>query len=220
MVYLLSIVLSMLLWWANLADVAAAGNTYYASPRGSDSNPCSQSSPCSLGTGIARLQAGGTLILQGGTYSNPPLVIPTSASGSAGAHTRMRVSDGATVILYGDINLGDDLHDFTIDGLNGTLILDGQQTGGGIYTARASNMRFEQFEIRWTVMGFQGGFTTLSSSACTSIILGLMKTAPCRSGAGMVLHGKKAERGQTSPSIPVHMWGVNRILFGIWVFDE
>jgi hypothetical protein len=158
MVYLLSIVLSMLLWWANPADVAAAGNTYYASPRGSDSNPCSQSSPYSLGTGIARLQAGDTLILQGGTYSNPPLVIPTSASGSAGAHTRMRVSDGATVILYGDINLGDDLHDFTIDGLNGTLILDGQQTGGGIYTARASNMRFEQFEIRWTVMGFQGGF--------------------------------------------------------------
>src|SRR5262245_11953647 len=107
MVYFLSAVFAILLWWANPAYVAAAGNTYYTSPRGSDSNPCSQSSPCALSTGVARLQAGDTLIMQEGTYSIGEMFIPSSKSGSSGAHTRMTTAPAATVTLSGSIGLGD-----------------------------------------------------------------------------------------------------------------
>ena len=168
MVYLLSIVFSLLLWWANPASVAAAGNIYYVSPRGSASSPCSQSSPCAMDTGLTRLRAGDTLILQAGTYDNLPfnsdnvrqLTIPGSASGSDAARTRIRVANGATVIIYGAMVFTGTPHHITVDGLDGTLILDGMQKGQILPSdAVADHMRLEAFEFRWGLMGIVGGWT-------------------------------------------------------------
>jgi hypothetical protein len=55
------------LTWA--APFAADAATYYVSPSGSDSNPCSQTSPCrTVRQGLTRLSAGDTLYIRGGTY--------------------------------------------------------------------------------------------------------------------------------------------------------
>ena len=67
--FLLAGVISVV--WIALPDheAMAAGNTYYVATSGSDSNSCSQSSPCrTIARGSSMLAAGDTLYIRGGTY--------------------------------------------------------------------------------------------------------------------------------------------------------
>jgi hypothetical protein len=153
MLYFFSIVLAVLWGWATPASVGAAGNTYYVSPGGSGSNPCSQSSPCSMNTGIAALRGnqGDTLILQGGNY-NQGLTIPGGKGGSSeGTRTIIRVADGATVTIRGiDFASTGSNSYLTVTGEHGTLIADGQETDdvGAGNSNPADHIRLKRIEIK------------------------------------------------------------------------
>ena len=88
--------LSLLLVQAML-PVASQAATYYVSPQGSDTAPCSAPAPCqTINAGIQRLQGGDTLVIGSGTYHETILAIP---SGTAGAPTVIHAAPGATVWL-------------------------------------------------------------------------------------------------------------------------
>lgn len=89
--------------------------------------------PGNLTSQLAATGAGDTLILEEGTY-NGHVNIPVSASGtSEGNRTLIRVATGATVtilrgIAWDNIN---PISYITIDGVDGTLVIDGQYNSAG-----------------------------------------------------------------------------------------
>jgi hypothetical protein len=149
--YVLMIIPALLMIWlgSSPTHAATAGGGIYVSPNGSGS--CSPGSPCSLNTGLALLQGGGTLILQGGTY-NQRMNVPGGKGGSSdGTRTIIRVDDGATVRLYGlDTAIDGQNPWLTITGQHGTLIFDGQYRPGDSGSGSnypVPNLILQDFEI-------------------------------------------------------------------------
>ena len=80
-----------------LTTTPASAATLYVATTGSDGSPCSQQAPCrTINGGIARLQSGDVLIINGGTYHEILTHIP---AGSPGAFTTIRAAQAGTVRL-------------------------------------------------------------------------------------------------------------------------
>jgi parallel beta helix pectate lyase-like protein len=129
MIYLFSIVLAVLWGWATPAAVGAAGTAYYVASTGSDGNPCSQAAPCrTIPKGVSKLRAGDILFIASGTYAGS-MDLPASASGtSESQRTVVRLTPGARVTILGAMGFANGAQYITVDGSDGTLVVDGQQT--------------------------------------------------------------------------------------------
>jgi parallel beta helix pectate lyase-like protein len=127
--YVVAIVMALLWWGETPAVVGAAGTTYVVATTGSDSNPCSSAAPCrTISKGVSKLRAGDTLLLKSGTYTGPVNFAP-SASGTAETNrTVVRLSPGARVTILGAVGFGNGAQYITLDGSDGSLVVDGQQT--------------------------------------------------------------------------------------------
>jgi hypothetical protein len=160
MVYVLSIVVSLVLWWANPADVDAA--TRFVSPSGSGSS-CSSGAPCDIVTGINQTGSGDTLMLNGGTYDvrgrgleNDSLIISGARNGST-----IEAAPGANVTLIPAIYFtGNPSADVTVRrGQGAAFVVDGQIGGGWTIFGTANcgeRIRLEGLEAKWGIGGITG----------------------------------------------------------------
>lgn len=101
------------------------GSTYYVAANGSDSNPCSQSSPCqTIDKGVSMLSAGDTLYLREGTYTDQSIGYPDTnplPSGTSWSNpVTVSAYPGETVVLpnKGITLLGPDEQYIIINGIN------------------------------------------------------------------------------------------------------
>ena len=74
---------------------SAWGATYYSSPSGSGTT-CSDTSPCSLATGLGKLAAGNTLLLKNGTYYGG-ITVGVSGTGTSPVTIKAENDGGAIV---------------------------------------------------------------------------------------------------------------------------
>ena len=143
------------------AAASAGGAAYYLAPApaGSDANPGTFSQPWATFTyAFSRLQAGQTLVVKNGTYTQDlgewrwsgGVMVPTSkpADGSAGAHTTVRGESVGGVTINGSLNVVGWSY-ATVE--NFTFQTGGMIEGGSRY-----------IEVRNS--GFNGGIGTANSS--------------------------------------------------------
>lgn len=211
---IVSSILSLLLLLCVLP--AWAQTTRYAHPSGGGGSCTNAGTPCSLQNGLDALEPGDTLIMQEGTYTAAPgelgpsqINIFGNASGSAGAHTRMRTAPGATVVIIGAVYLRSNLHHFTLDGRDGVLIFDGNRHGGFVTETTVTNIRFERFESRWALMGFGGVYYFCEWINLNVHHFGVdennLKTDECTCASGDVPeHGDFCGDGPSQPSGHCH----------------
>src|SRR5262249_26770304 len=99
--------------------------TLVVSPSGSDSNPCTLDSPCrSIRQGISRLQSGDSLSIQGGTYAENNLHVPSNVTveGAAGATVVIRPTHGvAPGFELGAGTTGTTIRNLMVDGGGGGI---------------------------------------------------------------------------------------------------
>ncbi len=74
--------------------------TYYSNPAGSGTT-CSIGSPCTISTGVGKLSAGDTLILQDGTYTGVGQQLDITVSGSVGNIITIQASNDGLAIIDG-----------------------------------------------------------------------------------------------------------------------
>jgi len=115
----------------SLVTLTSVHAQLYVATTGSDTNPCTSTSPCrTINHGLSKLLSGGTLTVRAGTYHESPYI--SGKTGSASLHTRIVAS--GTVILYGPgVNTGRvkiincrylDFTGFTITNYNQGLFVD------------------------------------------------------------------------------------------------
>jgi len=99
------------------------GNTYYVSPSGSDSNPCTQALPCrQLSKALTLVAAGDTILLADGTYAGTDV----TKTGTAQAPITIK-AQGSNAVISARANVRGNLY------LNNCsyVIVDGIKTSGG-----------------------------------------------------------------------------------------
>jgi hypothetical protein len=160
---------SILLLISIAGESIAAGNAYYASPSGRGS-ACSNSSPCSVDTGLGKLSPGDTLYLKRGTYTQTIGYDPTSPwnypnpstarvipSGTSWSNVvTIKAAPGETPITQGwYFHQG---HYIEVDGEN-RMVLDGQSRPDsfGILVGD-DHIRLKNFELKnFTRIAILGG---------------------------------------------------------------
>ncbi|MFD3660034.1 carbohydrate-binding protein [Streptomyces sp. NPDC058659] len=77
-----------------------SGSALYVAPNGTDGAAGTASAPTTLGSAIARVTAGGTIYLRGGTYNHSQTVtIPAGNNGTAAARTKLSAYPGERPVL-------------------------------------------------------------------------------------------------------------------------
>jgi hypothetical protein len=100
------------------SGAVAAGKTFYASPSGKDSNPCTQGSPCSIEEATDKAQNGDFVSLAGGSYELPfsGLTIERSITlgGAVGDPATIETTDTASLETTPKADAT--LHDLRLEG--------------------------------------------------------------------------------------------------------
>jgi len=175
--------------------VSAAGNTYYVSPTGSDSNNGSIGSPWKTILFAGRqLHAGDTLYLRGGTYTNDSFYMYTG--GTSTNYITVKAYTGETPVITGTASFG---VFFILDGYAGYdnryMIFDGITFNNGtsqyVSTSRgADHITFQNCTFKnllYDSVKFNGcSYITVQN--CTFDSIGDV-TVPGGDGDGLYLNG-------------------------------
>jgi len=142
-----------------------SGNSYYVSPIGNDTNPCTMALPCLTLQKVANMTvAGDTVYLRGGTY-NQKMALTSSNSGTPEAYITYTAYPGETPVIDGTgistpwagLIQGSGVSYITIDGLT---VING--TSRGIqFSSSSSNIVITNNHVTHI---FSSGIATWSSS--------------------------------------------------------
>jgi hypothetical protein len=118
---MLRLLLTLILVLVSCSPLFAS--TYYVGVAGSGSI-CSSGSPCSMSTGLGKLAAGDTLIVNDGTYQGASSMISQPPSGTSGSYITIKAAN------------------------DGGAIIDGQNTNTPLYAYSRNYIKIEGFKFK------------------------------------------------------------------------
>ena len=112
---MLSVIIVILGLVSQVADTMAA--SYFALPNGSGTS-CTIDTPCTLNSGLAKIAAGDTLFLRGGTYSQS---LSFSKSGTFASRITISGYPGEAAVIDGHNSIPSGCYDFLVT-INGSYV--------------------------------------------------------------------------------------------------
>jgi hypothetical protein len=147
------------------STASASSAYYYASPSGRGTT-CSQASPCTVQTGLRKIEAGDTLWLLDGTYQQASgMILPAQGkSGTSAAPITIRAINDGAVVIDGQFQR----RPVTLNG-NSWWVLEGFNAKHGtdavIYVTNASNNNILRRIVAWDAyIHYNGAVFSINAS--------------------------------------------------------